>query len=135
MTNQKETMDINKAKEVVAIKRGHPSGIISPYDVEYYEAKGFIQGWEQQQAEIENLIWNLGGCSTYAMGYGLKDGHNKSMARPALEDVLKLALKCVKQAEIIKKLVETLKQLDELSGGDGNSYIQGVLSSVPKEML
>jgi multidrug efflux pump subunit AcrA (membrane-fusion protein) len=43
------------------------------------------------EAEQEVLVWNLAGCSTYAAGHGLDGGHDKNMARPALDDVLKMA--------------------------------------------
>lgn len=44
------------------------------------------------RAEAENLLWNLAGCETYAMGADLDIHHNKEMARPALESVRRLAL-------------------------------------------
>ena len=47
----------------------------------------------KDQAEIEDLIWNLAGCSTFAMGYGIDEPFDQSKARAAIHDVLKLALK------------------------------------------
>ena len=52
-----------------------------------------LQG--QRIAELEKeqeiLVWNLAGCSTYALGYGLDEEHNQEWERPALRDVKKLA--------------------------------------------
>ena len=60
------------------------------------------------KADIENMAWNLGGCSTYALGYGLDEGHAKELARPALEDVLKLALKYRASRQALDKIVHEL---------------------------
>ena len=43
------------------------------------------------RAENEDLIWNLAGCSTFAMGYKLDEPFAKEKARAAMYDVLKLA--------------------------------------------
>lgn len=50
---------------------------------------------ERVKGEAENLLWNLAGCDTYAMGYGLDSDHDKSAARPALESCRKMALQNV----------------------------------------
>lgn len=44
------------------------------------------------RADNENLLWNLAGCNTYAMGYGLETEHDSTLARPALDAVRKMAL-------------------------------------------
>ena len=59
----------------------------------------------------EVLIWNLGGCSTYALGYGLDESHDKEMARPALEDVKKLALRERSLHSDIVRLREGLEKM------------------------
>lgn len=46
---------------------------------------------ERLQADNENLAWNLAGCDTYALGYGLEGEHAKELARPALNSVRKMA--------------------------------------------
>jgi hypothetical protein len=45
------------------------------------------------KADLEAAVWNLAGCDTYAMGYGLDDAHSPEIARPALESVKRLALR------------------------------------------
>jgi predicted RNA-binding Zn-ribbon protein involved in translation (DUF1610 family) len=47
---------------------------------------------DRLKALYERAVWNLGGCSTYALGHGLDEPHSKEMALPALDDVKKLAL-------------------------------------------
>lgn len=42
--------------------------------------------------EIDRLVWNLAGCDTYASGAGLDKPHNADLARPALDNVRRLAL-------------------------------------------
>ena len=39
------------------------------------------------------MLWNLAGCSTFALGYGIHESYDEKSARAALKDVLKLALK------------------------------------------
>lgn len=43
--------------------------------------------------EVHDLIWNLGGISTLALGYCLDEPFSKDLARPALYDTHTLALK------------------------------------------
>ena len=43
-----------------------------------------------KDAEIENLMWNLAGCDTLAMGYAKPGEFSKELARPALHSVSKL---------------------------------------------
>ncbi len=45
------------------------------------------------KTEADVLLWNLAGCSVYATGYQLDGEHNRDLARPALDDVLRLARK------------------------------------------
>ena len=40
--------------------------------------------------EIENLVWNLAGCDTLAIGYAKPGEFSKELARPALHSVSKL---------------------------------------------
>jgi len=63
---------------------------------------------DRLKEENYKYVWNLGGCSTYAMGYDIKGGHDKKMALPALDDVLRLALKA-------KKLEEDFKVMREIA--------------------
>ncbi len=63
---------------------------------------------EELERENEILAWNLGGCSTYAKGYDINEGHSKKMARPALDDVLELALKYDKLRSALDVGIEAL---------------------------
>jgi hypothetical protein len=67
------------------------------------------------KARIERYLWNLGGCSTYALGYGLDESHDKEMALPALDDVLKLAIKNKELMEDIKCLKRKLSRTEKVS--------------------
>jgi multidrug resistance efflux pump len=42
------------------------------------------------KAEVANLLWNLAGCDTLAMGYSEPCDYSKELARPALHSVSKL---------------------------------------------
>jgi hypothetical protein len=55
----------------------------------------------EKDATIERQGWNLGGCSTLAIGYELDTEFSKEMALPALGDVKKLALR---ERELQEKL-------------------------------
>lgn len=73
---------------------------------------------EELQATVERMAWNLGGCSTYAMGCDLAGGHDKEMALPALEDVLKLSLKYRDAQASLKKyeeVVDAAKAVNQLA--------------------
>jgi hypothetical protein len=59
------------------------------------------------KAEIENLIWNLAGCSTIAQS-GKPTDYSHELARPALHDVNRLAARaekaeaeCLEQARLL----------------------------------
>lgn len=69
------------------------------------EVHSLLDDWERMSKDIENLIWNLAGCSTFALGYGLDEPYAKDMARPALEDVRKLALREKQMREALEKIV------------------------------
>jgi len=56
--------------------------------------------------ENERLLWNLAGCSTYALGYGLDESHSEEMALPALNDVKKLALRSKKLEAVAKAAMD-----------------------------
>lgn len=58
----------------------------------YILASTAEQRIEELKKEQEILVWNLAGCSTYALGYGLDTPHDEEWERPALRDVKKLAL-------------------------------------------
>lgn len=62
---------------------------------------------ERLKKEQEILAWNLAGCDCYARGYDIHNGHNKEMARPALDAVLSLALR----ADALTAEVERLRGL------------------------
>jgi hypothetical protein len=49
-----------------------------------------------KDAEIENLVWNLAGCDTLAMGYAKPGDFSKELARPALHSVSRLAARAEK---------------------------------------
>lgn len=55
----------------------------------------------------ERYLWNLAGCSTYAVGVGLDEGHAPEMALPALDDVRALALR---ERELRLALVDVLSR-------------------------
>ena len=46
---------------------------------------------DSQRADIERLVWNLGGCDTIASGWGKPGDYNKEMALPALGSVSRMA--------------------------------------------
>lgn len=73
------------------------------------EAEKLGEEVERLKKLNERYLWNLGGCSTYALGYDLTGGHNKEMALPALEDVLKLALEKANWKKLAGELVQALK--------------------------
>ena len=56
------------------------------------------------RADIERQAWNLAGCSTYAAGHGLDEGHDAAYALPALNEVRELALKYRKAQEDLATL-------------------------------
>jgi hypothetical protein len=62
------------------------------------------------KAEVEVMAWNLGGCSTLALGYDLDKEFSKEMARPALWDVKKLA---TEHAHLLLVLGEAYEALNE----------------------
>jgi len=61
---------------------------------------------ERLRADAHRYLWNLAGCSTYALGYGLDDGHDESMAVPALNEVRALALREHEGRRIMRDLAE-----------------------------
>lgn len=46
---------------------------------------------DSQRADLERLVWNLGGCDTIASGWGKPGDYNKEMALPALGSVSRMA--------------------------------------------
>ncbi len=72
---------------------------------------GRLEDIESLQKEVENLIWNLAGCSTYALGYDLDKGHDKAFARPALEDVKRAMLKAKTKDSHLKLAVDLIDGL------------------------
>lgn len=60
----------------------------------------------EARKEIEVLIWNLAGCSTFALGYGIHEPFDQTMARPAMHDVLNLA----KKMEIAREALESISK-------------------------
>lgn len=60
------------------------------------------------KAEIENLIWNLAGCSTIAHS-GKPTDYSHELARPALHDVNKLAARAEKAEERLEWLERFLQ--------------------------
>jgi len=55
--------------------------------------------------EIENLVWNLAGCDTLAIGYAKPGEFSKELARPALHSVSKLRA----ERDALRSEVERLK--------------------------
>jgi hypothetical protein len=81
-------------------------------------AAHFEQDLFQANKKIAQYLWNLGGCSTYALGYELDSpGHDKEMALPALEDVLKMALKNRELEAEIKRLGDVHAVLEQIKSG------------------
>lgn len=78
------------------------------------EKADLVSEVERLKKSNERYLWNLGGCSTYALGYGLDEPHDKEMALPALEDVLKLA----KEKAELEKEIERLKEYINTWTGD-----------------
>lgn len=60
---------------------------------------------DKLRTEVEVLIWNLAGCSTFALGYGIHEPFDKEKSRPAMTDVLKLALR----EEKFRKSLEAIR--------------------------
>ncbi len=56
----------------------------------------------EAKTEIENLVWNLAGCDTLAMGYAKPGDFSKELARPALYSVSKLATDRNRLMELVK---------------------------------
>jgi hypothetical protein len=56
------------------------------------------------KADNEMLLWNLAGCSTFALGYGLNEPFAEEKARPAMFDVLKLAKREARMREALELL-------------------------------
>lgn len=63
------------------------------------------------RAEVEILLWNLAGCSTYALGHGLEEDHNEEMARPALNETRAMALRNKKLCAALEKIAATDKHV------------------------
>jgi len=61
-------------------------------------------------AEVEKLAWNLGGCSTFALGYDLDKEYSKELARPALIDVRKAM---IEKRELQAKLDKANKDVND----------------------
>ena len=62
----------------------------------------------EAKTEIENLVWNLAGCSTIAQS-GKPTDYSHELARPALHDVNKLAARAEKAEERLKWLERFLQ--------------------------
>lgn len=80
--------------------------------------------------EIENLVWNLAGCNTYADGFGLDIEHNKEMARPALDAVRKMAIENQKlkaDCEIMKKALWDINQSQHWSSVIAREALKKIL--------
>lgn len=90
---------------------------------------------DEKQEEIEKLVWNLAGCSTYALGYGIHEGHNKSIALPALDDVLKLALKEEKERKRAEKLEGAIKEAVNQLGGPTMEYQPEIANQEKKKNI
>lgn len=63
------------------------------------------------KALVEKQGWNLGGCSTYALGYSLNEPHSEEMALPALNDVKFLALRQKKCREFLSQAITIMKKV------------------------
>jgi len=61
---------------------------------------------KKKDEEIEVLAWNLGGCSTYALGYNLEGEPCKDVARPALLEVRELRIKYDKLRSELEEVKE-----------------------------
>ena len=74
------------------------------------------------EKENERYLWNLAGCSTFALGYDDGKPYSKELALPALEDVLRMAQRVKKLERVVKaaenefpcELAKALAALKEL---------------------
>lgn len=58
----------------------------------------------EAKAENETLLWNLAGCSTFAVGYSINEPFDTKLARPAMHDVLTLAKKAARYREALENI-------------------------------
>lgn len=85
------------------------------------------------KAEAESLLWNLAGCDTYAMGYGLDKEHDAKMARPALASVRRLGLKVQKLEAVAKAAVGlSWKNKDDFQA-EGNLKFMKALAALKEK--
>lgn len=71
---------------------------------------------ENLRADIDNMLWNLAGCSTFALGYGVDEPFAEESARPALLDVLKLAKREKHLREALVPLIEEIQRAKDHKG-------------------
>lgn len=91
------------------------------------EIKQLKERVAELEKEQEVLAWNLGGCSTLALGYEIGTKFCEKMARPALYDVNRLALKAEKLESQLKEkeahcleMVKTMKEIKNINQGLDN---------------
>lgn len=68
---------------------------------------------DRLKEDIEKLIWNLAGCSTFALGYDLDKPFDKTMARAALYDTLACAKDRNRLTQEVEKLKAELEKMTE----------------------
>lgn len=71
---------------------------------------------EKLKAENEVMLWNMAGCSTFALGYGIDEPFDESRARACMFDVLRLAKREKRLREALKSYASCC---DGCTCGDG----------------
>lgn len=93
---------------------------------------GFCANCERLAKDNENMLWNLVGCSTFAIGYGIHEPYAENLAHPAMKDVLQLALKSEAQESTLRRYREALERIAEYwNGGEGSAVnASGTMTSI-----
>lgn len=80
---------------------------------------------DKLREEVENMLLNLAGCSTYAFGYGLDDPPaNLNPTRAAVGDVLRLAYKERAARQLAERYAEALRKIAKPAlGGKQQQWI------------
>lgn len=86
------------------------------------------------EAEQEVLAWNLGGCSTYALGYDLDKEPDPTMARAALHDVRKLRIAYNElEARLAVPIDSEVQAMIEFLVADGPHELTRMLERLARE--
>jgi len=89
------------------------------------------------QAEVEELVWNLAGCETFALGYQLDMEPHKDMARPALltvrEQIKKFTTQLDRQREVLEKARDAIKNCRVIFNDIKNEHMDCAEGNVDDE--